>query len=581
MRWVVVALLGLGVVHSIACSDDASALTDAGPDSDAAPRDAGGVDGGGPPPNPHFTDVTAEAGIGYVQQAFVPYSECVDQGATSLTCVTKILTGGATVGDFDGDGWDDLFVARLDGTDILYRNRGDGTFEDASASAGITEDLPTNGVAFGDIDDDGDLDLFETTVGAKRDLLYVNQGDGTFTEAATARGVDLDDGSDHLGMSACFGDYDLDGWLDLHVNEWAPLKLPGEPDSQTVLLHNQGAPSPGHFEDVTAAAGVDMAALVTGYGVSGFSSVFADMNADGAPDLVVMADYGQTHLFWNDGDGTFTDGTPTLGAGVPTDENGMGFAIGDIDQDGAYDWFVTSIFDDRFPCMDCEWGFSGNRLYHNLGDGTFEDATDTWGVRQGGWGWGTRLFDYDNDGDLDLVMTNGYTIDLPQAEVFYQDPMRLWRNDGAPPFVEVSEQAGLTNTDSGKALLVFDYDHDGDLDLFVVNNAAEPVLYRNDGPVGHWLRVRVEGAGATGGGSNREGIGAQVAVTVRPGDPPQVRQVLGGCGYLGQSENVLHFGLGAAETVTTVRVRWPASGQTRTFTDVAADQVLVASEPSP
>jgi enediyne biosynthesis protein E4 len=528
-----------------------------------------------------FTDVTEEAGIGYLQWRLAPMDECMATWDSSL-CIAFRLTGGATVGDFDGDGWDDLYVTRVDGPDILYRNRGDGTFEDVTDQAGLGADLPTNGAAFGDVDDDGHLDLLVTTVTGDRWLLYVNQGDGTFAEQAVARGVASGDGAVRAGMGASFGDYDRDGWLDLHVNEWLPMVGGETPDNFTRLFRNRGSAAPGHFEDVTVAAGVDMRPLVSGSAVTAFASLFTDLDDDGWPDLVVVSDFQQTALFWNDGDGTFHDGTADLGEGVPSDENGMGLAVGDIDGDGRLDWFVTSIFDDRFPCTDCGgWGSTGNRLYRNLGGRRFEDATERFGVRDGGWGGGAAAFDHDNDGHLDLAMTNGYLFeDLESAHLFRDQPMRLWRNGGGGgPMEEVAAQVGLDDRGSGKALVVFDYDGDGDLDVFVTNNAGEPRLYRNDGPTGCALRVRVEGRGARAGGTNRQGIGARVEVRVREGDAPVVREMNGGYGYLGQHENVAHFGLGSAQEVHEVRVRWPASGTERILRDVPAHRPLVVREP--
>jgi enediyne biosynthesis protein E4 len=528
----------------------------------------------------HFTDVTQEAGIHYQQWQFEPMSACLEDWDSSL-CVAARLTGGATVGDYDGDGWDDLYVTRLDGPDILYRNRGDGTFEDVTLQAGLGANLPTNGAAFGDVDDDGHLDLLVTTVRGDRWFLYLNRGDGTFIEQAEGRGVASWDGGVRGGMSGCFGDYDRDGWVDLHVNEWLPLVDEEFPDNFTRLFRNRGGEQPGHFDDVTVAAGVDMRPLVSG-GVMSFASIFTDLDDDGWPDLVVVADFFQTRLFWNDGDGTFHDGTLDLGVDVPSDENGMGLAVGDMDGDGRLDWFVTSIYDDRFPCDDCAgWGHSGNRLYRNLGGRRFEDATDHLGVRDGGWGWGTAAFDHDNDGALDLVMTNGYIFpEIASADVFIDEPMRLWRNAGAgQPMTEVAAQVGLADRGAGKALLVFDYDGDGDLDVFVVNNAGEPRLYRNDGPTGCFLRVRAEGRGARAGGTNRQGLGARVEVRIREGDAPVIREINGGCGYLGQHENVAHFGLATEPRVHEVRVRWPTSGTETVLHDVPVNQTLIVREP--
>ncbi len=536
------------------------------------PSVASGVHGRKPSKakQPHFRDVTAEAGLSYLQHEGREAPRCIFfQGSF---CEPERMTGGAAVGDVDGDGDLDLFVTRLDASDLLFRNRGDGRFEDASAEAGLDAYvLQSNGAAFADVDDDGDLDLYVSVLGNRgdpvnhRNYLFVNDGSGRFVEAAVARGVDVSSGDDRRGYSIAVGDYDRDGFVDLHVSEWLPFAA-----SHSRLLRNRGSAGPGFFEDVTEAAGVSL------QDVDAFGAAFTDLDADGWPDLAVAADFGTSRLFWNQGDGSFVDGTAD--AAVGTDENGMGSTFGDFDGDGDLDWFVTSIFDPDDTCAStpCNWGASGNRLYRNEGDRRFSDATDEVGVRDGYWGWGAAFFDYDNDGDLDLAMTNG--VDFPGFAVddaYNHDPMRFWENDGKGNMREVSERVGLRDTASGKGLLVFDYDDDGDLDLFVVNNAGQPKLYRNEGgDRRRWLRVQTRGSE-----SNSEGLGARVAIFPR-GRSAQVREIGTATHFLGQSERIAHFGLGKrARKVPLVVVSWP-SGRVQSFRNVRSNQTLVVTEPS-
>ena len=519
---------------------------------------------------PTFHDATVAAGVSYLQHAGQVAPDCIF--ALGFLCEPERMTGGAAVGDVDGDGHADLFVTRLDAPDLLFRNLGNGTFSDFTATAGLDSfDLKSNGAGFADLDNDGDLDLVVLLLGAAgdttngRNYLFLNDGGGHFTEAAIARGVDVSSTLDRRLYSVAFGDYDRDGWLDVHTNEW----LPATP-SHGRLLRNLGSAMPGFFVDATAGAGVSLDERYA------FASSFTDLDADGWPELVVAADFGDSRLFWNNADGSFTDGTTE--AGVGTDENGMGSALGDYDGDGDLDWFVTSIFDSADTCTggSCNWGPSGNRLFRYDGGRAFSDATDSAGVREGFWGWGTVFFDYDNDGDLDLAMTNGF--DLPGSTIedpFIDDPMRLWRNDGAGGMTEISAAAGLTDTGSGKGLLVFDYDEDGDLDLFVVNNAGTPRLYRNDGGNANgWLRVEVEGTD-----TNRDGLGARV--TVHHNGKSQMREIGAAGHFLGQSEHTAHFGLGAGTTaVDSVDVYWPLSGRSNQFANVPRNTTLVVVEPA-
>lgn len=522
--------------------------------------------------DPVFVDVAAEVGIVY-RYLTVPN-----------TSVHAAMAGGAAAGDYDGDGWIDLLVTRYDAHPVMFKNVG-GTFVDVTGETALgAATYESNGAAFGDFDNDGDQDLYITAIHDTRHYLYINDGLGHFSEEAMARGAAVESTHPHYGWSVAVGDYDKDGWLDLYVAEWNnPLASPIRGiKSHSRLLRNRGASQPGHFDDVTDSAGVSIDHLIgvgknrSTTGVFSFAPRFSDMDNDGWPDLAIASDFSTSRLFFNNGDGTFTDGTTS--AGVGTDENGMGSAIGDFDGDGLMDWFVTSIYDPANACPTCNWGATGNRLYRNDGGRRFTHWTDQAGVRDGGWGWGTSFFDYDNDGDLDLIMTNG--VDMRRADQgdapFRVDPMRLWRNEGGG-FQDVSVQSGVTDTQAGKGLLVFDYDQDGDLDVFVVNNPGVPVLYRNDADRTHgFLRVKLVGTR-----SNRDGIGARVIVAPDRFDPMRayVREIDGGNNYLGQSEFVAHFGLGPLTgPVHRVAVVWP-SGATQEFFDVEPNTVFVVTEP--
>ncbi|MYA02337.1 MAG: CRTAC1 family protein [Chloroflexi bacterium] len=529
-----------------------------------------------------FMEDTESAGLLYVQHQANPPGNCLfdnvaretEEERSGTLCDAERMTGGAAAGDFDGDGATDLLVTRLDGHDLLFRNRGDGTFEEVSGQTGLaTWELPSNGAAWGDVDNDGDLDLFVTTVGDTRHYLFINN-DGVFTEQGMERGVAVDTGDRRIGFSASFGDYDRDGYLDLHVTEWRPSQLVGEAVAGVRLLRNLGAGSPGYFEDVTDAAGVRMSGITSQTqaqlteGTFAFGSTFVDLDGDGWPELAIASDFGTSRLFWNNGDGTFSDGT--LAAEVGTAQNAMGTTFGDYDADGDLDWFVTSIysFQRGSPGGDQEGTKDGNRLFRNDGGRRFTDATDEADVRDGSWGWGAAFFDADNDGDLDLTMTNG----MEMMPGYGADAMRYWQNDGRGRFRSMSTAAGLDDIKDGKGLLIFDADNDGDLDVFVVTNAAEPLFYRNTSSgIGSWLRVSLEGTV-----SNRQGLGARVSVFAS-GLPEQIREVGVSSHFLGQSEDALHFGLREAGSADVV-IRWPASGLVTTLNDVPANSWIRVTE---
>jgi hypothetical protein len=295
------------------------------------------------------------------------------------------------------------------------------------------------------------------------------------------------------------------------------------------------------------------------------SSISTD---DGHQDLAIASDFFSSQLFWNNGDGTFTDGT--IPAGVGTDYNGMGSTFGDYDGDGDLDWFISNITADPDAPPT---GFGGwNRLYRNEGGRQFTDVTQEAGVRDARWGWGTSFFDADNDGDLDLITTNGYN-----GEGWADDRTVLWRNDGGV-YTDISEAAGITDRLQGRGLVHLDFDRDGDLDLVIVNHMDRPILYRNDGGnANDALRVELEGVQ-----SNRDGIGAMITVVPDLSMPDRrlVWEVDGGSGFLGQNEHTAHFGLGqAGGTAGLITVEWP-SGVVQRRLFVSGSQVIRLREES-
>ena len=493
-----------------------------------------------------FTDVTASAGLNYKHE--------ISSSVFSPIDIERwIICSGVATGDYDNDGWIDLYVVCGDaGPNRLYRNQGDGTFEEMGAAAGVNlSGVISAGPLFADFDGDGRLDLFVGAVGGlgvMHPTLYRNVGD-SFENVTSTSGLEL--------LNNCFGasaaDYDRDGDLDLYIAHW----IQGGNSGVGSLFRNDGNNT---FTDVSVSSGL------FGLIESDFAANFADINSDGWPDILLAADFGHSRVFINNQDGTFIDATDLS---VITDENGMGAAIGDYDNDGDLDWFVSSIWDPN-QVSEANWGVSGNRLYRNMGDGTFSDATDDAGVREGYWGWGSSFTDFNNDGYLDIFQVNGFSLpsgSFVQPTEFFTDPSRMFVSNGDATFSEQSAALGVNDGGQGRGVACFDYDRDGDIDIFVANNNQTPILYRNDGGnESHYLDVKLVGEGP-----NTEAIGAKIHLTVS--GVTQMRELRAGSNYASQNPVEAHFGIGSATTVDELRVVWPSGGVT-TMLDLPADQVL-------
>lgn len=457
------------------------------------------------------------------------------------------VSGGVASGDVDGDGWPDLFVIGGDGSrQYLFRNNRDGTFQETAVEAGIAfAGELLSGPVFGDIDGDRDLDLFIGVVPigeTPHPLLLTNDGNGRFVEVGRLtemfpRGA---------YSSATFGDYDGDGVLDLFTAHWGLPVLLSDVDH---LWRNDGT---GRFAPATSDAGLEIATRDSGLigpFVWSFTANFADLNSDGIVDLLVASDFETSQVFLGQGGGRFVD----VSTDVLTDENGMGAAIGDFDNDGHLDWFVTSIYDPTRPSFD-GWGVSGNRLYRNLGDGRFEDVTEEAGVRDGGWGWGACAADFDNDGLLDIFHVNGWLSNVTDEWSGY--PARLFMNNGDGTFTEHAAEAGIADRGEGRGVVCFDFDRDGDVDVFIGNITGPTRLYENriDGTAGY-IQVKLVGRAP-----NTEGIGARVYL--RASGATQMRELRAGSNFLSQDPAVAHFGIGSADGIDEIEVVWPGGGFT-------------------
>ncbi|MEE8107246.1 MAG: CRTAC1 family protein [Planctomycetota bacterium] len=470
------------------------------------------------------------------------------------------FAGGVAAGDFDNDGNVDLYVIGGElGTNLLYRNEGDGTFVDVAAAAGV--DLAgtrRSGPSFADYDGDGDLDLFVGGMDGTAAVLFRNNGNGTFTDVAASAGLVF---TRRNTIGVAWADIDGDRDLDLFVAHYGIRGVNAEQPIE-LLWRNEA----GVFTDVSVSSGLS-GFFPTPDDEWSFTPNFADIDDDGDADLLLAGDFGASRVFRNNGAGVFTDAT----SAAIDDENGMGAAVGDFDNDGDLDWFVSSIFD-ADGVAEGNWGVTGNRLYKNDGDGNFTDTSEFAGVRDGSWGWGSCFADFDNDGWLDLFHVNGNVVDL-EAD-FVDDASRLFLSAGDGTFVERSSALGIEDRDRGLGVVCLDFDDDGDLDLFIWNWHAPPRLLENIGgngaeAGGDHLRVSLAGRKP-----NTQGIGARIIVT--HDGLTQMREVRAGNNYVSQNAADAWFGLGPSSSPCGVRVIWPDKTET-VLADVAPNQHLVIS----
>jgi enediyne biosynthesis protein E4 len=519
-----------------------------------------------------FTDITEKAGIAFTHVS-----------SPEKKYIVESMSGGVALFDYDNDGYLDIYLVNSLTVDMvkskqktrsaLYHNNGDGTFTDVTDKAGVGDIGWGMGVAIGDYDNDGFDDIYVTCLGPNH--LLRNNGNGTFTDVTQKAGV----GDPRWSTGAAFVDYDNDGKLDLFVSNYVdfdvnhlpefgsgrtcqfkgipvqcgPRGLRGAGDS---LYHNNGD---GTFTDVTRKAGVSDPDGYYGLGV-----ICSDFDDDGLVDIYVANDSTPNFLYHNNGDGTFKDiGFPS---GTAVNENGseqgsMGVTLGDYDHDGRLDLFITN-FDDDY-----------NTLYHNDGKGSFTDvsyAAKVAAVSLPYVGWGTKFFDYDNDGWVDLLVVNGHV--YPQLPTYRQRNL-VHHNNRDGTFAEVGAELGtpFTEKHTGRGAAFGDIDNDGDVDVIINNLDGRPQLLRNDGGNAN-NSVLIKTVGVK---SNRDGIGARVIIV--SGDLRQIDEVHSGGSYLSQNDLRLHFGLEKRTKIDSIEVRWP-SGVVDKVANLNANKILTIKE---
>ncbi len=530
-----------------------------------------------------FVDVAREAGLN------VPN---VWGGVDHKRYILEAKGSGLAFFDYDNDGWLDIYLTngtRLDEkwapgkspTSQLFRNNRDGTFTNVTEKSGLARTGWQTGVCVGDYDNDGWDDLFCCFWG--HNILFHNNGDGTFSDVTRKAG--LYNEPVRWGAGCTFLDYDRDGSLDLFVCNYVKFDLEqaaasagaascqwkgipvmcgprGLIGDTNLLYHNNGD---GSFTDVSEKAGI----LKPGARFS-ITAVSYDFDNDGWPDIYVAVDSEPSLLFHNNHDGTFTDIGVTAGCAYSEaghEQAGMGVAVGDYDCDGWLDIFKTNFTDDT-----CN-------LYHNNGDGTFSDVTFPSGIAVNSRyvAWGCGFLDYDNDGWADLMQINGHVYpEIAGHEVgqTYKNPRIVYRNLGNGQFKDVSAVMGpgISEHFSSRGAAFGDYDNDGDVDVLVLNMNDLPSLLRNDGGnKQNWIKIKLIGTKC-----NRTAIGARVRVVT--GDHVQMDEVHSGSSVMSQGDLRLHFGLGKAETVDVIEVKWPTTGKLERFPQVKANQILTIRE---
>jgi enediyne biosynthesis protein E4 len=543
-----------------------------------------------------FTDVTARAGLSGAIN--------ISGSANNKQFLLEEMGGGVALFDYDNDGWLDIFLVNGTSfdpavrdrhpTSFLFHNNRDGTFTDVTAKAGLTRSGWGQGCCVGDYDNDGFDDLFVSYFG--RNVLYHNNGDGTFTDVSEKAGVA---GSGRWGAGCCFLDYDRDGYLDLFVANYVnfdPEKAPrpgqapycnyndipvpcgpqGFAGGTNMLYRNRGN---GTFVDVSEESGIanprgpsSMVFVERNWRASGsygMGAVAADFDNDGWPDIYVACDSAPSLLYRNNHDRTFRE--VAVPAGCALDENGvalsgMGAAVADYDGDGWLD-IVRTNFSEQVTT-----------LYRNFGNGMFEDSgiRAGLGVNRKYLGFGVGFFDFDNDGWKDLFLANGHVyaqIASRKLHVSYREPKVLYRNLGTGRFEDVSAKAGpaISAENVARGCAFGDFDNDGDVDVIVNNLDGPPSVLRNDGGnKNNSIMIKCIGTR-----SNRSAIGTRVKVTT--GERRQIDEVMSGSSYYSQNDFRLHFGLGGATQAGSVELTWP-SGVKESFRDLPANHLFILQE---
>jgi hypothetical protein len=530
----------------------------------------------------HFEDIAPRAGLSALN---------VYGGDTQKEFIIETTGNGAVIFDYDNDGWPDIYLpngSTVEGftkdkapTGHLYHNNHDGTFTDVTLQAGLARSGWGQGACVGDYDNDGYLDLFVTYWG--QNVLYRNNGDGTFSDVTAKAG--LKTSRDQWSTGCSFVDYDRDGKVDIIAVRYVDFRYDSVPrpgdgpwcqwkginvmcgprglkPGVNALYHNNGD---GTFSDVSQKSGI-----LNTTGCYGLTSLTADFDHDGWPDIYVACDSTPSILYHNNHDGTFTDIGKKAGVAYNEDgseQAGMGLSAGDFTHSGYQDIIKTNFSDDT------------PTLYLNRGDNNFDDVTYTAGLGRikNLLGWGVQFYDFDNSGWPGILISNGHVypeVDGKALGTSYREPKVAYYNLRDGTFVNITGEAGsvLSQPHSGRGMALGDLFNDGHEEALVNNMNETPSLYYNTAPIGNWISLQLVGVK-----SNRAGLGT--VVTIEQGSDKHEKEVRSGDGFISQSDLRLHFGLGKSSKAEKVVIRWP-SGLVETLSDLPGNQYYVVREGS-
>ena len=524
-----------------------------------------------------FDDVSTPSGLDFK----------LVSGTPEKPYILESMAGGVGFIDYDDDGWIDIYLVNgasfdtassRDSTPVnrLYRNNRNGTFSDVTAGSGLGDASWGMGVAVADVDNDGLDDLYVTNYGTNR--LYLNLGDGKFADVAAEAGV----AGAEWSSSAAFGDYDGDGDLDLYVTNYLEFDMKDLPEDSQLCRYRgirvQCGPrgmiptADRFFENLgdgsfrDAAAETGTASVPDSYGLG---VVWADYDGDGHLDVYVANDSTANFLLRNNGDKTFTETALLAGVALSGDgkeQAGMGVDFGDYDNDGQLDLVVTNFSDDY------------NTLYRNEGGGLFRDVSYRSGIGEATWpklSWGIQFADFDRDGFLDILVADGHVypeVDRYDFGMRYRQANSVFRNRQDGSFESIALSAFGPEAESSRGLATGDFDNDGAIDVLIANLDGAPTVLKGTPEGGHWILLDLVGTT-----SNRSAIGARAAV--QTGGMSQVREVRSGGSYQSQSDLRLHFGIGEHARIDSIRIRWP-SGKEQVLESVEADRILRIEEPT-